>query len=146
VAVRPRRGSAAVCSRCHLPAPGYDQLAEQRFEFISLWGVLVFLLKREENLKVEQRFRLRDLLRYNRKTGLSRNSPTDSSDEPAFNSGLVTTAACFYQYRACQLARPLLLVLIFNQHNRRTLPKNSPGISSHHHGKGEFLKSTLRGK
>jgi transposase len=26
------------------------------------------LLKREENRKVEQRFRLRDLLRYNRKT------------------------------------------------------------------------------
>jgi hypothetical protein len=24
VAVRPRKGSAAVCSRCHLPAPGYD--------------------------------------------------------------------------------------------------------------------------
>jgi len=44
VAVRPRRGSAAVCSRCHLPAPGYDQLAERRFEFIPLWGVLVFLL------------------------------------------------------------------------------------------------------
>ena len=34
VAVRPRKGSAAVCSRCHLPAPGYDQLAERRFEFI----------------------------------------------------------------------------------------------------------------
>src|SRR5262252_7725214 len=44
VAVRPRRGSAAVCSRCHLPAPGYDQLAERRFEFIPLWGFLVFLL------------------------------------------------------------------------------------------------------
>src|SRR4029079_17455813 len=44
VAVRPRKGSAAVCSRCHLPAPGYDQLAERRFEFIPLWGVLVFLL------------------------------------------------------------------------------------------------------
>jgi hypothetical protein len=28
VVVRPRKGSAAVCSRCHLPAPGYDQLAE----------------------------------------------------------------------------------------------------------------------
>jgi transposase len=28
VAVRPRKSSAAVCSRCHLPAPGYDQLAE----------------------------------------------------------------------------------------------------------------------
>jgi len=44
VAVRPREGSAAVCSRCHLPAPGYDQLAERRFEFIPLWGFLVFLL------------------------------------------------------------------------------------------------------
>jgi len=44
IAVRPRRGSAAVCSRCHRPAPGYDQLAERRFEFIPLWGFLVFLL------------------------------------------------------------------------------------------------------
>src|SRR5579871_2152197 len=44
VAVRPRKGSAAVCSRCHLPAPGYDELAERRFEFIPLWGFLVFLL------------------------------------------------------------------------------------------------------
>jgi len=44
VAVRPRTGSAAVCSRCHLPAPGYDQLSERRFEFIPLWGFLVFLL------------------------------------------------------------------------------------------------------
>ena len=39
VAVRPRKGSAAVCSRCHLPAPGYEQLAERRFEFILLLGV-----------------------------------------------------------------------------------------------------------
>src|SRR5689334_19558574 len=44
VAVRPRKGSAAVCSRCHLPAPGYDQLAERRLEFIPPWGFLVFLL------------------------------------------------------------------------------------------------------
>src|SRR5215469_6677549 len=44
VAVRPRKGSVAVCSRCHLPAPGYDQLAERRFEFIPLWGFFVFLL------------------------------------------------------------------------------------------------------
>jgi transposase len=44
VAVRPRKGSAAVCSRCHQPAPGYDQLAERRFEFIPFWGFLVFLL------------------------------------------------------------------------------------------------------
>jgi transposase len=44
VVVRPRKGSAAVCSRCHLPAPGYDQLTERRFEFIPLWGFFVFLL------------------------------------------------------------------------------------------------------
>jgi transposase len=42
VAVRPRKGSAAVCSRCDLPAPDYDQLAERRFEFIPRWGFLVF--------------------------------------------------------------------------------------------------------
>src|SRR5260370_42219560 len=44
VLVRPRKGSAAICSRCHQPAPGYDQLAERRFEFIPFWGFLVFLL------------------------------------------------------------------------------------------------------
>src|SRR3954453_14782402 len=44
VAVRPRKGSTAVCSRCHQPAPGNDQLAERRFEFIPLWGFFVFLL------------------------------------------------------------------------------------------------------
>jgi transposase len=44
IVVRPRKGSKAVCSRCHQPAPGYDQLSERRFEFIPLWGFLVFLL------------------------------------------------------------------------------------------------------
>ena len=44
VSVRPRKGSAAICSRCHQPAPGYDQLAERSFEFIPFWGYLVFLL------------------------------------------------------------------------------------------------------
>ncbi len=44
IAVRPRRGSAAVCSRCHHPAPGYDQLPERRYEFIPLWGFRVFLM------------------------------------------------------------------------------------------------------
>jgi transposase len=38
VTVRPRKGSAAVCSRCHFSAPGYDRVAERRFEFIPLWG------------------------------------------------------------------------------------------------------------
>jgi len=44
VSLRPRQGSAAICSRCHRPARGYDQLAELRFEFIPLWGFFVFLL------------------------------------------------------------------------------------------------------
>ena len=44
IVVRPRMRSKAVCSRCHQAAPGYDQLAERRFEFIPLWGYLVFFL------------------------------------------------------------------------------------------------------
>ena len=45
VPVRPRKGSAAICSGCHQPAPGYDQSATPRwFEFIGLWGYLVFLV------------------------------------------------------------------------------------------------------
>jgi len=44
IAVRPRKRSAPICSRCHQPAPGYDQLSERRFEFIPFWGLLVFRL------------------------------------------------------------------------------------------------------
>ncbi|MGC1295810.1 MAG: ISL3 family transposase [Alloacidobacterium sp.] len=44
IVVRPRKGSRPVCSRCHLPASGYDRLTERRFEFIPFWGYLVFLL------------------------------------------------------------------------------------------------------
>jgi len=44
IVVRPRKGSKAMCSRCHQPAPGYDQLPERSFEFIPFWGFLVFLL------------------------------------------------------------------------------------------------------
>ncbi len=44
VAVRPRTGSAITCSGCHKPAPGYDHLTQRRFEFIPVWGFLVFLL------------------------------------------------------------------------------------------------------
>ena len=46
VAVRPRQGSVAVCSGCHRTAPGYDHLPERRFEFIPLWGFVVFFLYR----------------------------------------------------------------------------------------------------
>jgi transposase len=46
VQVRPRKGSTAICSACHQSAPSYDHLSERRFEFIPLWGFLVFLLYR----------------------------------------------------------------------------------------------------
>ena len=41
---RSRRRTGNYFRRCHLPVPGYDQLAERRFELIHLWGFLVFLL------------------------------------------------------------------------------------------------------
>ena len=44
--MRPRVGSKAICSGCHRPAAGYDHLAERSFEFIPVWGFLVFLLYR----------------------------------------------------------------------------------------------------
>ena len=44
IAMRPRKGSKAVCSQCHEAGPGYDKLPERRFEFIPFWGFLVFLL------------------------------------------------------------------------------------------------------
>ena len=45
VAVRPRKRSAAICSGCHQPAPGYDQSrTPRRFEFIGVWNYLVFLV------------------------------------------------------------------------------------------------------
>jgi hypothetical protein len=44
VVVRRRKGSAAVCSRWHQRAAGYDQPAERRFAFIPLSGFFVFLL------------------------------------------------------------------------------------------------------
>jgi hypothetical protein len=64
VAVRLRKGSAAVCSRCHLPAPGYDQLAERRFDSFPCGGRSITHLANRP----------------------SRNRPTNSSDEPAFQT------------------------------------------------------------
>lgn len=46
VRIRPRVGSRATCSGCQQPRPSYDQLEERRFEFIPLWGFLVFFLYR----------------------------------------------------------------------------------------------------
>jgi len=44
VTVMPRRGSKPICSGCNRKGPGYDTLPERYFEFIPLWGILVFFL------------------------------------------------------------------------------------------------------
>src|SRR6185369_3542861 len=45
IPIRPRKRSAAICSGCHQPAPGYDQSpTPRRFEFIGFWGYVVFLV------------------------------------------------------------------------------------------------------
>ena len=54
ISVRPRKRSPAICSRCHQPAPGYDQLPERRFEFIPFGGFLVFLLYRRRRVNCRQ--------------------------------------------------------------------------------------------
>ena len=54
VRVRPRVGSAAVCSGCQQSGPGYDQLEERRFEFIPFWGLLVFFLYRMRRVRCKR--------------------------------------------------------------------------------------------
>jgi transposase len=44
IAVRPRKGSAAICSRCHQPAPGIRSTLRAPFRVHSFWGFPVFLL------------------------------------------------------------------------------------------------------
>lgn len=41
--IQARRNSRAQCSVCECAAPGYDRLAERRFEFVPLWGIRVYL-------------------------------------------------------------------------------------------------------
>jgi transposase len=46
VRMKPRRNSRALCSGCGRPGRMYDRLGERRFEFVPLWGILVFLAYR----------------------------------------------------------------------------------------------------
>jgi transposase len=41
-----RKNSRVFCSGCGRPGPVYDRLEERRFEFVPLWGILVFLAYR----------------------------------------------------------------------------------------------------
>jgi transposase len=42
--VKPRKNSKTICSGCQKPARGYDSLEERKFEFIPIWGFLVFFV------------------------------------------------------------------------------------------------------
>lgn len=44
VIIKPRANSHAICSKCGLPAPGYDCLEERRFHYVPLWNIPVFFL------------------------------------------------------------------------------------------------------
>lgn len=44
VQLRACKNSRACCSGCGQLRPGYDHLPERRFEFIPLWGILIFFL------------------------------------------------------------------------------------------------------
>ena len=61
VTIRPRRGSRATCSGCHRRGPQYDTLPVRYFQFVPMWGLLVFFayrMRRVEcsrcGVKVEQ--------------------------------------------------------------------------------------------
>ena len=44
VRIRPAKRSQGRCSRCGTPGPTYDTLDERRFQFVPLWGIMVFFL------------------------------------------------------------------------------------------------------
>ena len=44
VEMHARKNGRAICSGCGRPGPGYDRLAERRFEFVPLWGIAVYFV------------------------------------------------------------------------------------------------------
>jgi transposase len=46
VQVRPRKNGRPRCSGCGRIGPSYDRLEERRFEFVPVWGIVVFLAYR----------------------------------------------------------------------------------------------------
>lgn len=46
VQVRPRKNSRPYCSGCGRRGPAYDRLESRRFEFVPVWGIVVFLAYR----------------------------------------------------------------------------------------------------
>lgn len=46
ITLRPKKGNRPTCSSCGRKGPGYDTQAQRRFEFVPLWGIMVFFLYR----------------------------------------------------------------------------------------------------
>jgi transposase len=46
VQVLPRKNGRPFCSGCGRPGPAYDRLDERHFEFVPLWGIVVYLAYR----------------------------------------------------------------------------------------------------
>ncbi len=44
IEMNPRANGLAHCSCCGLLRPGYDILPQRRFQFVPLWGIMVFFL------------------------------------------------------------------------------------------------------
>lgn len=44
IPIEPRANGRAKCSGCGQAAPGYDRLAERRFEFVPLWQIAVYFV------------------------------------------------------------------------------------------------------
>jgi transposase len=44
VEIRARAGSQGICSKCGGKAPGYDTLPARRWDFLPLWGLLVYFV------------------------------------------------------------------------------------------------------
>ena len=44
ILIEPRQNSHAICSGCDCQAPGYDRLAERRFEYVPLWQIAVYFV------------------------------------------------------------------------------------------------------
>jgi len=44
IPIQPRANSRAICSGCGQAAPGYDRLAERRFEYVPLWQIAVYFV------------------------------------------------------------------------------------------------------
>ena len=41
--IKPRIGSKGICSGCGVKGTTYDTLAARLFQFVPLWGIVVFL-------------------------------------------------------------------------------------------------------